>query len=118
MQAGLISVHFIEFLILSLLGENGRNTATLVKVAEILGPSWNFLRKDLEHCEHSTIHILLGASKNEYLRILGGEYSALDLYIRKLITDLRSLDISLVMFIDGAKGILEIQSFGLEVHLY
>ena len=77
-----------------------------MKVAEILGPSWNFLRKDFEHCEHSTIHILLGASKNEYLRILGGEYSALDLYIRKLITDLRSLDISLVMFIDGAKGIL------------
>ena len=82
-------------------------------MAEILEPWWNFLRKDLEHCEHSTIHILLGASKNEYLRILGGEYSTLDLYVRKLITDLRSLDISLVMFIDGAKGILKISCLGL-----
>ena len=74
--------------------------------------SWNFLRKPWGCCKYAN-SLLLGASKNEYLRILGGEYSALDLYIRKLITDLRSLDISLVMFIDGAKGILEIHSFGL-----
>ena len=53
---------------------------------------------------------LSGASGNAYLRILGGEYSALDLYLRKLITDLRALDIILVMFIDGAKGISYISS--------
>lgn len=41
---------------------------------------------------------------NDYLRILGGEYATLDAYVKKLVTDLKSNDISLVFFIDGAKG--------------
>ncbi|KAH3779765.1 uncharacterized protein LOC127841801 [Dreissena polymorpha] len=41
---------------------------------------------------------------NPYLRILGGEYATLDAYISKLITDLRSLGIELVFYIDGGKG--------------
>lgn len=41
---------------------------------------------------------------NDYLRLLGGEYGTLDAYITKLVQDLKSLDISLVFFVDGAKG--------------
>ena len=43
-------------------------------------------------------------SSNPCLRIFGGEYKALDAYFSKLIKDLQSVDISLVMFVDGAKG--------------
>lgn len=41
---------------------------------------------------------------NDYLRLLGGEYSSLDAYLIKFIEDLKSLDIRLVFYIDGAKG--------------
>jgi hypothetical protein len=41
---------------------------------------------------------------NPYLRLLGGEYRSLDDYVTKLIKDLQSLDIHLVMFVDGSKG--------------
>ena len=47
---------------------------------------------------------LSSCSGNLHLRLLGGEYGALDVFISKLIKDLRSLNIELVMFIDGAKG--------------
>ena len=43
-------------------------------------------------------------SRNPYLRFLGGEYGAFDSYVSKLVSDLKALDIHLVMFIDGAKG--------------
>ncbi|XP_041378105.1 uncharacterized protein LOC121390373 [Gigantopelta aegis] len=42
--------------------------------------------------------------RNPYLRISGGEYASLDTYLTKFVTDLKSLDISLVFFIDGGKG--------------
>ena len=41
---------------------------------------------------------------NQYVRILGGEYGAFDVFITKLIKDLREQGIELVMFIDGSKG--------------
>ena len=41
---------------------------------------------------------------NPYLRIYGGEYSSLDSYVAKFVTDLKSLDINLVFFVDGGKG--------------
>jgi len=41
---------------------------------------------------------------NDFLRLLGGEYSSLDAYLTKFIEDLKSLDIHLVFYIDGAKG--------------
>lgn len=41
---------------------------------------------------------------NDYLRLLGGEYGTLHAYITKLVQDLKSHDISLVFFVDGAKG--------------
>ena len=47
---------------------------------------------------------LAGLSKNDFLRISGGEYGSLDVYLTKLIKDLKALDIHLVMFVDGAKG--------------
>lgn len=43
-------------------------------------------------------------SENPYLEILGGEYASLGDYISKLIDNLHSLNIKLVMFVDGAKG--------------
>ena len=43
-------------------------------------------------------------SGNPYVRILGGEYAVLDQYVTKLVKDLQSVGIHLVMFIDGAKG--------------
>lgn len=42
--------------------------------------------------------------KNPFLKILGGEYNALDQYITKFIKDLQSLKINLVFFIDGCRG--------------
>ena len=47
---------------------------------------------------------LEGVSGNQFIRILGGEYRNLDAYIQKLVTDLQSLGIKLVMFVDGGKG--------------
>ncbi|XP_053379809.1 uncharacterized protein LOC123527654 [Mercenaria mercenaria] len=41
---------------------------------------------------------------NSYLRILGGEYATFDTYVKKLVSDLKSNDISLVFYIDGGKG--------------
>lgn len=41
---------------------------------------------------------------NDYLRILGGEYGTLNAYVIKLVEDLKANDISLVFYIDGAKG--------------
>ena len=49
--------------------------------------------KSLGHC-----------SNNPYLRILGGNYGALDAFVSKLVKDLKALNIHLVMFVDGAKG--------------
>ncbi len=47
---------------------------------------------------------LTQVTRNPYLRVYGGEYTSLKNYVSKIITDLRSLDIHLVMFIDGSKG--------------
>lgn len=47
---------------------------------------------------------LSSCSGNTHLRLLGGEYGALDVFVSKLIKDLQSVGIELVMFIDGAKG--------------
>ena len=41
---------------------------------------------------------------NEFLRICGGEYGTIEEYITKFVQDLKSLDITLVFFVDGAKG--------------
>ncbi|CAH1774513.1 unnamed protein product [Owenia fusiformis] len=41
---------------------------------------------------------------NEFLKLYGGEYKSLDRFVTKLVTDLKSLDIHLVMYVDGAKG--------------
>ena len=41
---------------------------------------------------------------NEFIRIQGGEYKTLHEYMTKLVKDLTSLDIHLVIYIDGAKG--------------
>ncbi|KAL4221714.1 Protein asteroid 1 [Mactra antiquata] len=41
---------------------------------------------------------------NHYLRIIGGEYDTLDKYVKKLVSDLKSLGIHLVFYIDGSKG--------------
>lgn len=47
----------------------------------------------------------LGRLRNNlYLRILGGEYKSMAVYLKKLIKDLQSLDIRLVFFMDGTKG--------------
>lgn len=43
-------------------------------------------------------------SQNSCIEILGGEYSSLGEYVSKLICDLQSLKIRLVMYVDGAKG--------------
>jgi hypothetical protein len=42
--------------------------------------------------------------RNDYLRLAGGEYETIDLHFAKIVTDLRSLDINLVFYVDGAKG--------------
>ncbi|XP_033764261.1 uncharacterized protein LOC117345304 [Pecten maximus] len=41
---------------------------------------------------------------NDYLWIMGGEYASLDVYLKKLILDLKALRINLVFYVDGAKG--------------
>lgn len=41
---------------------------------------------------------------NDYLWIMGGEYASLDAYLARLILNLKSLDITLVFYVDGAKG--------------
>lgn len=41
---------------------------------------------------------------NPFLKILGGEYNALDKYLTKFIEDLQSLKINLVFFTDGCRG--------------
>ena len=43
-------------------------------------------------------------SGNHYLKLLGGEYGAIDAFVSKLVSDLKSLNIDLVMFVDGSKG--------------
>lgn len=64
-------------------------------------------------CDFYNVQYLLAASfwkslslvsENPYLQLLGGEYASLGEYISKLIDDLHSLKIKLVMFVDGAKG--------------
>ncbi|KAK3609667.1 hypothetical protein CHS0354_035953 [Potamilus streckersoni] len=42
--------------------------------------------------------------KNPYIFMNGGEYSNLDRYVSKLVQDLKSLNISLVFYLDGTKG--------------
>lgn len=47
----------------------------------------------------------LGAFKNnKYLGILGAEYAAVDTYVSKMVSDLKSLGIELVFYIDAGKG--------------
>ena len=41
---------------------------------------------------------------NEFLRLCGGEYGTIEEYITKFVQDLKSLDITLVFFVDGGKG--------------
>lgn len=41
---------------------------------------------------------------NEFLRICGGEYGTLEAYITKFVKDLQALDITLLFYVDGAKG--------------
>lgn len=43
-------------------------------------------------------------NNNPFMRLMGGEYAALDTYLTKLIADLRSCGIHLVMYVDGARG--------------
>ena len=43
-------------------------------------------------------------SQNPYLKLLGGEYGALDAFVSKVISDLRQLGLELIFFIDGGKG--------------
>ena len=47
---------------------------------------------------------LTTVNNNPLLRLMGGEYAAFDAYLTKLVTDLRSCGIHLVMYIDGARG--------------
>lgn len=47
---------------------------------------------------------LIKCSGNNILQYLGGEYGALDLFLSKLVKDLKSHGIQLVVFVDGAKG--------------
>ena len=47
---------------------------------------------------------LTAQTGNPYLRLAGGEYETLDARLTKLVTDLRSLNIHLVMYVDGGKG--------------
>ncbi|XP_064642315.1 uncharacterized protein LOC135496760 [Lineus longissimus] len=42
--------------------------------------------------------------RNDYLRLAGGEYETIDQYFSKFVKDLRAVDISLVFYVDGAKG--------------
>jgi hypothetical protein len=63
---------------------------------------------DFYSFEHQILYkFWTGLSKlrgNDYLRILGGEYTSLNTYVTKLVQDLKSLGILLVFYIDGAKG--------------
>ena len=47
---------------------------------------------------------LSAVNKNPFLRLMGGEYATLDAYLTKLVTDLRSCGIHLVIYVDGARG--------------
>ena len=47
---------------------------------------------------------LNAVTRNPWLRIVGAEYKSLNAYIAKLITDLKALDIHLVLIVDGNKG--------------
>ena len=47
---------------------------------------------------------LSSCSGNPYLKLLGGEYGAIDAFVSKLVSDLKALSINLVMFVDGSKG--------------
>ena len=47
---------------------------------------------------------LAAFKQNEFLRILGAEYETMDAFVGKIATDLKSLGISLVFYIDGSKG--------------
>lgn len=70
------------------------------KGIEILVDYYSF-----QHFILEKIWINLGRLRNNlYLRISGGEYKSIGLYVKKLIKDLQSLDIRLVFFIDSAKG--------------
>jgi len=81
-------------------------TVDLVEVArqrggiEILVDFFSF-----QHFVDSKVWAMLSQqSNNEYLKILGGEYGSLHVFTKKLIEDLKSLDISLVFYVDGSKG--------------
>ncbi|XP_046559213.1 uncharacterized protein LOC124268225 [Haliotis rubra] len=47
---------------------------------------------------------LQDVTDNPYLPILGGEYGAIDAYVSKLVSDLKSLGIELLFFVDGCQG--------------
>lgn len=67
---------------------------------EILVDYYSFELFVLEQFWFSICH----HKQNDYLWIMGGEYAALDVYLKKLIQDLKALRINLVFFVDGAKG--------------
>ena len=81
-------------------------TVDLVKVAQQRGGIE--LLVDFYSFEHFLLKniwkTLSGLAGNEFLRILGGEYGAIDAVLTKLVKDLQSLEVHLVFFIDGAKG--------------
>ena len=41
---------------------------------------------------------------NKYLRLIGGEYQALDIYVTKFVKTLQALNIHLVWYADGSRG--------------
>ena len=47
---------------------------------------------------------MAAVNNNQFHKFTGGEYATLDAYLTKLITNLRSCGIHLVMYVDGAKG--------------
>ena len=55
----------------------------------IIQKIWNGLSKD---------------RNNEFLRLCGGEYGTIEEYITKFVQDLKSLDITLVFFVNGGQG--------------
>lgn len=54
--------------------------------------------------ENSFWRSLDKVTRNPWLRIVGAEYPSLNAYMSKFVSDLKSLDIHLVLFVDGNKG--------------
>ena len=67
---------------------------------EILVDFYAFMRHILQRFWKT----MAAVTNNPFLQLMGGEYATLDAYLTKLITDLRSCGIHLVMYVDGAIG--------------